>query len=270
MSQCRIAGRRNWLRWSSSIRSGRPASPRRAAISMRSRRVTPFRDTGYRRRRLFMSVRWPWYDATIARHASPHSAASVCLMSGRNPRPLKFNSPCMRLHPCAQHRIKQPPHQRALLKNDVGLEQHVWLKRHLEPIGIDVRPLERRGHAVSRLLEGDRPGSFVAGQDRVRDFCHAAAVGAEFLIGKCIVKYPDLLAGAHESERARRKEQLRLQGRIKRNDYELHMPWISDLADSRLQRGHAPTRRRLDYVSAAPVHLGDALLDQGEIAAQES
>src|ERR1700719_809197 len=114
MSQCRIAGRRNWPRWPSSIRSG------------------------------------------------PHAAASVCLMSGRNPRPLKFNSPCMRLHPCAQHRIKQPPHQRALLKNDVGLKQHARLKRHLQHIGIDVRSLESHTHAVGRLLEGDRPGSFVA------------------------------------------------------------------------------------------------------------
>src|SRR3982075_2690296 len=204
----------------------------------------------------------------MARHASPHSAASVCLMSGRNPRPLKFNSTCMRLHPCAKHWIKQPPHQRALLQNDVGLKQHVWLKRHLEPIGIDVGPLESRSHAVSRLLEGDRPGSFVAGQDRARDFCHAATVGAEFLIGECIVKYPDLLAGAHESERARRKEQLRLQGRIKRNDFELHMPWISDLADSRLQCGHAPTRRRLDNAGPPPVYFGDALFDRGEIIAE--
>src|SRR3982074_3186805 len=172
----------------------------------------------------------------MARHASPHSAASVCLMSGRNPRPLKFNNPCMRLHPCAQDRTKQPPYQGALLKNGVGLKHHVWLKRHLEPIGIDVGPLESHSHAVSRLLEGDRPGSFVAGQDRVSAFCHAATVGAEFLIGKCIIKYPDLLAGAHESERARRKKQLRLQGRIKRNDFELYMLWICDLADGRLQR----------------------------------
>ena len=149
----------------------------------------------------------------MARHASPHSAASVCLMTGRNPRPLKFNSPCMRLHPCAQHRVKQPPHQRALLKDHVGLQQHAWLKRHLAPIGIDVGPLGKHSHAVRRLFEGDRPGSIIAGQDRVRDFCHAAAVGAEFLKGKCIVKYPDLLARAHESGRARRKEQLRLQGR---------------------------------------------------------
>src|SRR5882757_3437272 len=99
----------------------------------------------------------------MARHVSPHSAASVCLMSGSDPRPLKFNSSSMRLHPCAKHRIKQPPHQRALLKNDVGLKQHVWLKWHLKPIGIDVRPIESHSHTVSRFLEADRPGRFVAG-----------------------------------------------------------------------------------------------------------
>src|SRR5712671_97715 len=48
------------------------------------------------------------------------------------------------------------------------------------------------------------------------------------------------------------------------------MPWISDLANIRLQRGHAPTRRRLDDVGPPPVHLGDALFVPGEITAQYS
>src|ERR1700722_2339227 len=206
----------------------------------------------------------------MARHASPHSAASVCLMTGRNARSLKFNSPCMRLHSCAKYPIKQPLHQRALLKNDVGFKQHIGLKRHFVPIGIDVRSIESHSHTVSRLFEGDGPDSFAAGQYRVRHVCHAAAVGTEFLIRKCIVKYPYLLARAYEAERARRKEQLRLQVRIKGNDFELHMPWICELADSRLQRRDAPIGRRLDYESLPPVHFGDALFDRGEIIAQYS
>ena len=40
------------------------------------------------------------------------------------------------------------------------------------------------------------------------------------------------------------------------------------LSDGRLQRGHAPTRRRLDNVGPSSVYLGGALFDPGEIAAQ--
>src|SRR3954452_13935134 len=58
--------------------------------------------------------------------------------------------------------------------------------------------------------------------------------------------------------------------RIERNDFELHMLRISDLADSRLQRGDSAARRCLDYVSLPAVHFGDALVDREEIIAQYS
>src|SRR3954454_17824047 len=48
------------------------------------------------------------------------------------------------------------------------------------------------------------------------------------------------------------------------------MPWISDIEDDRLQRGHWPPRRRLDNVGLPSVHLGDALVDSGEIITQAS
>ena len=56
----------------------------------------------------------------MAKHASPHSEASVWLISGRRLRPVKFSSPRIRLHPCAQQRIEQPAQQRTSLKDDVG------------------------------------------------------------------------------------------------------------------------------------------------------
>src|SRR5690242_12612329 len=55
---------------------------------MRPRSVTPLMDTGWRRRSVLRSIRWPWKDAIIPRQASPHSAASVWRTTGRRLLPL--------------------------------------------------------------------------------------------------------------------------------------------------------------------------------------
>jgi hypothetical protein len=57
MSQCTTAGSRNWRRLSRSNLSGRQDSCSCSAICISALSVTPFIDTGKRRRRVFRSTR---------------------------------------------------------------------------------------------------------------------------------------------------------------------------------------------------------------------
>ena len=85
-SQCSTQGNCNCDRWLISARSARGVNCICAAMRVRSAKVAPFSDSGKRRRSVGKSVCRPWCAATIAKHAKPHSAASVCSINGARRR----------------------------------------------------------------------------------------------------------------------------------------------------------------------------------------
>src|SRR3954471_9428153 len=118
-------------------------------------------------------MRCPWYETTMDRQASPHSAASSCMTTGRRPWIPKFTRLCITsgsaLYSGTQERIEQPIHQRASFEDDVGPEPHVGLERALPAVGVDVRPVERDRHLVGGFLQRDLGGDVGTGQDGLRD-----------------------------------------------------------------------------------------------------
>ncbi len=82
MSQCSTAGSRSFPSESSGTCTPRAVMPMVSAICATFFSVMPFNEGERRTRIAERSVRWPWKEATIARHAMPHSGASLCRMTG--------------------------------------------------------------------------------------------------------------------------------------------------------------------------------------------
>src|SRR4030095_14548441 len=111
--------------------------------------------------------------------------------------------------------------QRALFEHDIGPQEHVRLQRYLFSVGADVRSVEGCGYPVGRLFEREWARGVVAGQDRLRDVRHAAAVRAELLIRERFIENPDFLTGLHETRGSGRNEQLRLEHAVIWDDLHL-------------------------------------------------
>jgi hypothetical protein len=82
MSQCSTQGSCSWRISSISARRARECSCRLSAMRTRSASVAPLSDNEKRCRSVARSVCRPCAPATMARQARPHSAASVCRISG--------------------------------------------------------------------------------------------------------------------------------------------------------------------------------------------
>ena len=67
----------------SSSRTGRELKPSRSAMPIKLLRSTPLCDTDIWLRNCESSYTRPWYPATMARQARPHSLASDCSVIGR-------------------------------------------------------------------------------------------------------------------------------------------------------------------------------------------
>ena len=85
------------------------------------------------------------------------------MMTGSLRRPLKFN---MGLHSYIENRFQEPTNELALLEQDVGLEQHPRLKRHLLTVRVDVRPVQGGDHLVGRLFQLER-GAATPASERI-------------------------------------------------------------------------------------------------------
>ena len=93
MSQCRMQGSSSCARSSISARSARACRFRLSAMRTRSSRFRPFSDSEKRWRSVGRSERWPCAAATMARQARPHSAPSVCRITGTRLEPKPRRKP---------------------------------------------------------------------------------------------------------------------------------------------------------------------------------
>ena len=100
------------------------------------------------------------------------------MMTGSLRRPLKFN---MGLHSYIENRFQEPTNELALLKQDVGLEQHPRLKRHLLTVRVDVRPVQGGDHLVGRLFQLERSGNACLRKNCLRDADDLSGIGAKTL-----------------------------------------------------------------------------------------
>ena len=120
--------------------------------------------------------------------------------------------------------------------------------RHLLAIGVDIGPVENCHGLVDRLFRLYRPSRVGLGQDRIRQLCNAACVGAEILVREGVVEKPHLLTRTDEPCRAGRDQQLRLQRAAVGHDLELQALRLYGLSLGELQHRDAPRARRPDHV----------------------
>ena len=92
-----------------SRRTARVASSSRPAKSINDVSVVPFAETAKRRRSVATSTRCPWKDAIIARHAMPHSAASVCNSTGSFARRPSARLSTSRMRRCDPRELEVAP-----------------------------------------------------------------------------------------------------------------------------------------------------------------
>src|SRR5215213_8569073 len=122
----------------------------------------------------------------MARQASPHSAASVCRMTGRWPRLAKLRPIASHTH--AEKRADEPTREGALFQDNVGFQQHVGLQHNFLAVRIDIGPIESSSDPVGWFLQSDRTGGVRSGENRLRHLRDVTTVGSEMLVRKSIVE----------------------------------------------------------------------------------
>ena len=90
------------------------------AMSHTSAAVTPRMEIWKRARNTGKSRCSPWALATMAKHARPHSAASVCSTSGTRWRRAGFHAGSRLMSTANRQRFKRPS------KEGAALQEHVW------------------------------------------------------------------------------------------------------------------------------------------------